>query len=289
MATTSQFIKRMNDYKKCMRILNCANYVYLDKIDNFEFRKISKYNKSKDLYNKITGDFKLVNELIDRQDLLNAATVLRTTYENIIYIIAKSYDNEINITLNTLPRDLRPILEDNCNEIFTNYFDKEDFNEIYKYLCKIVHPSSLKELLSYMSKTIKYKNYLLSNLKYIMLVIEYMYLNFLNKKVGNEESKFDLNFIDLSTYVNLMNVSYFINDVKDSKSFIKRFFYYDTNNKYITDNQEVLKEVYETLTTKKELIDEDVKELTKALDTQIKESKYNETIYKILNDINIKN
>lgn len=64
----------------------------------------------------------------------------------------------------------------------------------------------MKELLSYMSKTIKYKNYLLSNPKYTMLVIEYMYLNFLNKKVGNEESKFDLNFIDLSTYVNLMNV-----------------------------------------------------------------------------------
>ena len=47
MATTSQFVKRMNDYKKCMRILNCANHVYLDEIDNFEFKKISKYNKSK--------------------------------------------------------------------------------------------------------------------------------------------------------------------------------------------------------------------------------------------------
>lgn len=45
-----------------------------------------------------------------------------------------------------------------------------------------------------MSKTIKYKNYLLGNLKYIMLVIEYMYLKFLNKKIGNEESKFNLNF-----------------------------------------------------------------------------------------------
>lgn len=282
MAATSQFIKRMNDYKKCMRILNCANHVYLDEIDNFEFKKISKYNKSKILYNKITYDFKLVNELIDKQDLLNAATILRTLYENIIYIIVKSYDKKINITLNTLPRDLRPILEDNCKEIFTEYFEKDDFNEIYKYLCKIVHPCSMKELLSYMSKTIKYKNYLLSNLKYTMLVIEYMYLNFLNKKVGNEESKFDLNFIDLSTYVNLMNVSYFINDVKDSKSFIKRYFYYDTNNKYITDNQEKLKEVYETLINKKELVEEDIKELTKALDTQIKESKYNEIISKIL-------
>ena len=228
MATTSQFIKRMNDYKKCMRILNCANHVYLDEIDHFEFKKISKYNKSKNLYNKITCDFKLVDELIDNQDLLNAATVLITLYENVIYIIAKSYDKEINITLDTEPWRLRGVLESNCTNIFTEYFEKEDFNEIYKYLCKIVHPCSMKELLSYMSKTIKYKNYLLSNLKYTMLVIEYMYLNFLNKKVGNEESKFDLNFIDLSTYVNLMNVSYFINDVKDSKSFIKRFFYYDT-------------------------------------------------------------
>ena len=188
MANTSNFIKQMNNYKKSMRIFDCANHVFLDEIENFEFKKISKYNKSKNLYNKITYDFKLVNELIDKQDLLNAATVLRTLYENIIYIIAKSYDKEINITLDTEPWRLRGILESNCTNIFTEYFEKEDFNEIYKYLCKIVHPCSMKELFSYMSKTIKYKNYLLSNLKYIMLVIEYMYLNFLNKKIGNKKS-----------------------------------------------------------------------------------------------------
>lgn len=285
MANTSNFIKRINNYKKCMRIFDCANHVFLDEIENFEFKKISKYNKSKNLYNKITYDFKLVNELISKQDLLNAATILRTLYENIVYIIAKSFDKKINITLNTLPKDLRSILENNCKKIFTDYFDKEDFNEIYKYLCKIVHPCSMKELLSYMSKTIKYKNYLLNNLKYMVLVIEYMYLNFLNKKVGNEESKFDLNFIDHSTCVNLMNVSYFINDVKDSKNFIKRFFYYDTNNKYVIDNQEKLKEVYGMLSNKKELVEEDIKELTKTLDTQIKESKYDEIISKILNEV----
>lgn len=284
MAPISHFIKKMNDYKNCMKILNCANYVYLDEIDNFEFKKISKYNKSKALYNKITYDFRLVNELIDKQDLLNAATILRTLYENIIYIIAKSYDKKINITLNTEPRRLREILENNCQEIFTEYFEKEAFNEIYKYLCKIVHPSSMKELLSHMSKTAKYKNYLLNNLKYIMLVIEYMYLNFLNKKIGNEESKFDLNFIDISTYVNLINIIYFISEVKDSQSFIKRYFYYDTKNKYITDNQEKLKEVYETLINKKELIEKDVKKIIKALNTQIKDSKYDDIINKKLDE-----
>ncbi len=42
MAPTSHFIKKMNDYKNFMKILNCANYVYLDEIDNFEFKKINK-------------------------------------------------------------------------------------------------------------------------------------------------------------------------------------------------------------------------------------------------------
>ena len=282
MANTSLFIKKMNDYKKCMRLLNCANYVFNDEIDCFEFKKISKYTKSKPIYEKVKVDFKLVNELIDRQDLLNAAAVLRTLYENIIYIIATSYDKEIKTTLDTSPGELRKVLVENCSSIFTDYFEPDAFNNIYTYLCKIIHPCSLKELVSYMNKTIKYKNYLLVNLKYIMLVIEYMYLNFLNKKIGNEESKFDLNFIDLCTYVNLMNVAYYINDVKDSKSFIKRYFYYDTNNKYIIENQEKIKVVYETLIDKKDLVEEDIKELTKALDCQINERKYKVIIADIL-------
>jgi len=282
MANTSLFIKKMNDYKKCMKLLNCANYVFIDEIDCFEFKKISKYTKSKPTYEKVKADFKLVNDLIDRQDLLNATAILRTLYENIIYIIATSYEKGIKITLGTSPGELRKVLVENCSSIFTDYFEPEDFNNIYNYLCKIIHPCSLKELVSYMNKTIKYKNYLLGNLKYIMLVIEYMYLNFLNKKIGNEESKFDLNFIDLCTYVNLMNVAYYINDVKDSKSFIKRYFYYDTNNKYIIENQENIKVVYETLIDKKDLVEEDIKELTKALDCQINESKYKVIIANIL-------
>lgn len=282
MANTSLLIKKMNDYKKCMKLLNCANYVFSDEIDCFEFKKISKYTKSKPTYEKVKADFKLVNELINRQDLLNAATVLRTLYENIIYIIATSYDKEIKTTLDTSPGELRKVLVENCSSIFTDYFEPEDFNNIYKYLCKFIHPCSLKELVSYMNKTIKYKNYLLGNLKYMMLVIEYIYLNFLNKKISNEESKFDLNFIDLCTYVNLMNVAYYINDVKDSKNFIKRYFYYDTNNKYIIENQEKIKVVYETLIDKKDLVEEDIKELTKTLDCQINESKYKVIIAEIL-------
>lgn len=282
MAYTSQFIKNMNNYKKCMKLLNCTNYVYVDEISNFEFKKISKYNKSKNLYDKIISDFKLVNYLIEKKDFFNASTILRTLYENIIYIIAKSYDKTIVITLNTSPRELRKVLEDNCEKIFTEFFEKEDFNDIYKQLCKFVHPCSLKELLSYMMKTVKYKKYLLCNLKYTMIIIEYIFLNFLNKKVGNEESKFNLNLINLSTYVNLVNVSFFLYDVKDSKNFAKRYFLYDTNNKYIIENEEKLKEVYEIMNNEKNLIVTDIKELTSDLDAQIKDSKYKEKIVEML-------
>ena len=265
-----------------MRLLKCADYVFTDEINRLEFKKISKYTKSKPIYEKINDDFRLVNELIDRKDLLNAATILRTLYENIIYIIATSYDKEIKITLDISSGELRKVLVKNCSLIFTDYFEPEDFNDIYKYLCKIIHPCSLKEIVSYMNKTFKYRNYLLGNLKYMMLIIEYMYLNFLNKKIGNNESKFDLNFIDLCTYVNLMNVTYYINDVKDSKNFIKKYFYYDTDNKYIIENQEKTKVIYETLLEKKDFVEKDIKELVKALEYQINRSEYKTKIGDIL-------
>ena len=284
MANTSVFVKRINNYKKCMKILSCANRVYIEEINNFEFKKISKYNKSKNLYNKIVYDFELVNELIERKDLLNAATILRTLYENIIYVIAMSYDNKIEITLKTSPKDLRSILENNCGKIFSSYFEKEDFNEIYKYLCKIVHPSSLKEILSDMTNSIKYENYLLNNLKYIMVIIEYLYLNFLNKRIGKQENDFYLNFIDVCTYVNLVNINYFLYDVKDDKSFVKKYFYYDTEKKFITESQDKIKEVYEIMSNEKQLVEENIKNLTKNLAHQIKNSKYNEIIEMMLKE-----
>lgn len=282
--SNSVLIKKFNDYKKCLKILKCANYVYIDKISLFEFKKISKYSKSRPIYEKVKHDFELVDELINKQDLLNAAAILRTLYENIIYIIATSYVGKIKITLDSSPNELRSVLINNCSLIFTDYFVSEDFNSIYKYLCKIIHPCSLKELASYLSKTFKYKNYLLINLKYIMVIIEYMYLNFLNKKIGNDESEFDLNFINLCTYVNLVNFIYYVNDVKDNASFITKYFYYDINNKYVIENEKAVKTLYESLINKKELFEKDISELSKLLDSQINGSKYKAMITKILSE-----
>ena len=280
--TTSSYVKKINDYKKCMKVLECAHYIFIDEIEKFEFEKTSKYTRSKRLYNKITDDFKMVNELIKKEELFNATAILRTVFENIIYIIATSYDKAIKVTIDTLPGELRTVLEENTSDLFTNYFEKEDFNNLYKYLCKIVHPSSMKELISYLNDTIKYKRYMLNNLKYIMVVIEYMYLNYLNKRIRSNESKFDLNIIDCCTYVNLVNISYFLTSIKNGMSIVKRYMFYDTNNKYIENNKKICNELALEIKKNKNKIEKNITILTKELDKQISDSKYKDMVNSIL-------
>ena len=265
-----------------MRLHDCANYIFLDTIKSFKFNKISNYNKSKFLYHNIINDFELVDELIKKEDMLNAAAILRSTYENIMYIITKSYNKELKITLDTVVGDFRNALEKNCHKIFTNYFEPGDFDKIYKYLCKIVHPCSLKEFASYINKTTKYKKYTLSNLKYMMIIIEYMYLNFLYKKTKIEVNGMQLNLIDLCTYANLICILYFINDAKNNKCFVKRYFYYDTNNKYISNRKNEIEEIYNELLGREEYVEKNVIEIATKLEHQIRESKYNEIVCSIL-------
>ena len=59
---TSNYVKKMNDYKKCMRMLDCAHCIFINEIECFEFKKVSKHVKAKNMYNKITSDFKTINE-----------------------------------------------------------------------------------------------------------------------------------------------------------------------------------------------------------------------------------
>ena len=123
---------------------------------------------------------------------------------------------------------------------------------------------------------------MINNLKYMMIVIEYMYLNYLNKKIRNEDNKFDLNFVDCCTYINLVNISYYIISIKNSTCSIKRFMYYDTKNKYVEENKKICEQLSVELKNNKNSIEKNIKELTRELDLQINESKYKELVSTIL-------
>ncbi len=279
----NKYIKRINDYKKCLKTFDCADYIFIDEIKSFEFKRISGYLKSKPIYDKIVNDLNLVKELIEKKDVLNAAVILRTTYENIIYIIATSFDTEIKISLSTSACDLRNVLEKNCDKIFTYFFQPSDFNDLYyRPLSKLVHATSLKEIMAYFNKSMKYRDYILANLKYIMLVIEYMYLCFLNKKVGNQESKLDLNLIDYCSFANFININYFLCDIKDKQN-LKKYFCYDLNNKYFISNQEKVIKEFNTINENKEEFERIIKKITNELIIQISESKYKDVLADIIN------
>ena len=279
---TNLFTKKTKDFETRKKLLNCANFVFLDEMENFEFKKISRYPKSRYMYDRVVPDFRLVNELIDREDLVNAAVILRATYENIIYIIATAYDKSKMIDLNILPRQLRSVLKNHNSDIFTEYFNDNSFDDIYDYLCKFVHPSSLKEFSSYISKTKKYKDYMLCNLKYLMIVIQYMYLNFLNKKAGNGESKLDLDFITLCEWVNLVNIGFLIYDIKDSESFTKKYFCHDLENKTVQEKQELLKSTYKDISNNKDVLNEEMRKVLRELDNMINASKYKDIVAEML-------
>lgn len=279
----NNFLKRINDYKKCLKTFECANYIFIDEIKSFNFKNVSGYSKSKPIYDKIVNDFNLVKDLIEKKDVLNAAVILRTTYENIIYIIATAYNTEIKISLSTDINELRDVLKKNCAAIFPNFFQPDDFNDLYyRPLSKLVHATSLKEIIAYFNKSIKYRDYILVNLKYIMLVIEYMYLCFLNKKIGNQESKLDLNLINYCSFVNFININYFLNDIKDKQN-LKKFFCYDLNNKYLIDNQKRVIGELNIINENKEMFESVIKKNTDELIMQISESKYNEILLEIIN------
>ena len=279
---TNLFTKKTKDFETRKKLLNCANYVFLDEMENFEFKKISRYPKSRYMYDRVVPDFRLVNELIAREDLINAAVILRATYENIIYIIATSYDKSILINIDIKPGQLRKVLTEHNADIFTEYFDDSSFSDIYNHLCKFVHPNSMKEFSSYINKTKKYKDYMLCNIKYLMIEIQYMYLNFLNKKAGYEESNLDLDFILLCEWVNLVNIGFLIYDVKDSESFTKKYFCHDLENKTAQEKQETLKSIYKDISDNKDVLNEEIKEILKELDNLVNASKYKDIVAEML-------
>lgn len=277
----------LKDYNRVMRIFEFVNYVYLDQIQKFEFKYVSKYIKSKNIFNKIVYDFELTNKLLNEGDILNAISILRNTYENIMYIIATSYDKTFKVKIGSSPGDYRIVLENNCKKLFSNMIEKEDFNNIYKYLCKVLHPSSLKELMSYLENTKKYNMVMTKNIKYIMILIEYIYLDFLLKRL-NRKSELCENLIRVSSYIAVVNIVYFLQNCNLKYLSQRKFLYLDVNSEYIKNACDGFNDFRESLIKDEKEILKELNELAKETDIQIIESEYKEKFTEILSNKIIK-
>ena len=148
MMQTNTYIERINKVNIIMKILDLTHVIYTGEMKKIDINGFNKRSQSKYITEKIVADFELINKLIDNYDLINAATILRATLENIFYIIAVNYDKKLKISLDTTISDFRKVLKENENDCFFNNIDLDSLNRAYKQLCKFVHPCSMKEYLS---------------------------------------------------------------------------------------------------------------------------------------------
>lgn len=275
--------KNMSQYKKVMRFQDCTNYVFISRISHIDFKHISRYKNAKEIFMRIKKDLVYVNELLEKEEVINSATILRTTYENIIYIIATSFDINLKVTLDNPPYQFREVLEKNCNKIFSENIDKNNFNDIYRFLCKIVHPCSLKECLTYIDNNKIYKKYVLNNIKYAMLMIEYIYLDFYNKKIQVEDELCD-SLCDVLDYVYFFNMIQFSKLIKKDKIIVKKYFLNDSTNPYVKEQQESVIELSEYLKKHPKEFDERKNKTLKRADDMICKSEFKKEFYDMFNN-----
>ena len=256
MMQTNTYIERINKVNIIMKILDSTHVIYTGEMKKIDINGFNKRSQSKYITEKIVADFELINKLIDNYDLINAATILRATLENIFYIIAVNYDKKLKISLDTTISDFRKVLKENENDCFFNNIDLDSLNRAYKQLCKFVHPCSMKEYLSCLTNTKKYRKYMYNNIKHIMVTIEYIYLSFLYK--NNVNSLYSV-IMQLAVFANSYNVSLFLQESEGDTSFIKEFMFNDIDNKYVKEVQDTVEEINDTLKCDPMLIEKQMK------------------------------
>lgn len=269
-------------FNKSIKILDISNAVYIDIIKKYDFNSTTNYKKSKYLFKEISNELEEVVELLNKNKTLMAVCLLRNVYEEIMYIIATSYSGTLDINVMTKAGYFKDIVADNCKDILGESYTIEEIKGIYSYLSKITHVTNVKEAVSFLSSNKKIKDYIINEIKYATLIIENIYITFLNKKFGLDNNMCD-NIISVSGYVELINMMYYVaNSTRESKK-LESYFYGEKNKKYLEKQKELMISDFKELQSNKDEFSRSIKIISKELDKQLAENNYTELVNKILN------
>ena len=269
-------------YDRTIKILDVSNEVYIDIIKKFDFKKITNYKNSKYLFKEIANELSEVVELLNGNKTLMAICLLRNVYEEIMYIIATSYSTDLNINYLTTAGYFKDIVADNSGELLGDVYSSEEIKGIYSYLSKITHVTNIKEAVSYLSGNRQIKKYFVNEIKYVTLIVENLYITFLNKKSGLDNSMCD-NIISVVGYVELINTMYYVANSTGELKRIENYFYGEKNRKYLTDQKEAMIKDFKYLQSNKDELSRTITIISKELDKQLIENNYTEIINKYMN------
>lgn len=269
-------------FKKTMKILDVSNAIYLDLINKTNISDFSNYQKSKYMFKEIVKEFETVYQMLEDGNVLIAVCLIRNTYEEVLYIMATSLDIKLDINIQTRAGYFKEKVCENLTDVLSDSFDKEDINDLYSYLSKITHVTNIKEVISYLVDSKKIKEYIVNEIKYILINIESMFLDFINKKCNNDNSM-NNNILLETTYVELLNTLYYAANVSNKEKTLKMYFYGEKNQKYLKEQNELIVEVIKGMNSSKDKIQKSINTVSKELDHQLKESGYMKLANSILN------
>lgn len=269
-------------FDKSIKILDISNAVYIDIIEKYDFKSITNYKNSKYLFKEISNELNEITELLNNNKTLMAVCLLRNVYEEIMYIIATSYCDNLDIDFMTKAGYFKDIVADNCNELLGDIYTSDEIKEIYSYLSKITHVTNIKEAVSYLSGNKRIKGYIVNEIKYVSLIIENLYITFLNKKSKLDNSMCD-NIVSVAGYVELINTMYYVANSTGETKRIESYFYGEKNKKYLEKQKELMISDFKELQSNKDELSRSIKIISKELDKQLAENNYTEMVNKILN------
>lgn len=267
-------------FNKTLRILDISNIIYIDMIKKTKFKEISNYKKSKYMFKEISEELEEVNDLLNKEKTLMAICLLRNIFEEIMYIIATTIEI-VEIDVMTKANYFYKIVADHCDELLYSY-TSGDIKELYSYMSKITHVTNVKEAASYLVGNKKIKKYVNNEIKFIVLIIENIYLEFINKKLGIDNNMCD-NIMIISSYVDLINVIYFTANSTGEHKRIELYFYGEKNQKYLNEKREQMIQEFKELQKSNAKITKTINVISKELDKQIKERNYTDMVKKIIN------
>ena len=148
-------------------------------------------------------------------------------------------------------------------------------------MSKITHVTNVKEAASYLVGNKQIKKYVNNEIRFIELIIENIYLEFINKKIGLDNSMCD-NIMIISSYVDLINVIYFTANSTGEHKRIELYFYGEKNQKYLNEKREQMIQEFKEIQKSNVKITKTINAISKELDRQIKEKNYTRIVKNIL-------
>lgn len=275
-------------HENIMKIFDISNYVFTDIIDNFKYSDITDYKKSKFFFKEIAKELKYIYELLSSGEVLMSICLLRNVYEEILYVMATSLDFEFDINVKTTAGYFKEIVSNHICELCSENIESADIADIYSHLSKLVHVTNLKEAVSYLVSNNKLKAYLSYEIKYILLFVEHIYLDFLHKKC-NLDCSMCRNILIVSGFSELVNALYFVGNLNNCDKILNQYFYGKKNQKYLNESRDKLLEEFKSFNSYNNY-DTYLKRISKELDEQLYANGYVDIVNKFLrSDIDDRN